>query len=54
MKDLQMFFLSKYKGEIAQAPLPKGLTAKAVGSTGLSSQCQCDCHECAGGDTSED
>ena len=42
--------LKKYKGTDDTAPVANGLK---VGH-GKADQCQCDCCECAGGDTSDD
>lgn len=54
MKKLIQYFRSNYKGKLVKAPIPQGLKAQATGNSGTSTQCQCDCNECAGGDTSEE
>lgn len=55
VESLKLFFLGHYSGTREKAPIPVGMQSRARGMNGsFSSQCQCDCHECAGGDTSED
>ena len=51
MNKLVLFVQGVSKASGSVAPIPTGITVK--GRT-YASQCQCDCHECAGGDTTED
>lgn len=51
MNELLKFISRNQNSTNVQAPVAKGLKVVNVASA---SHCQCDCYECAGGNTSED
>lgn len=50
MNELTKFITVAYKGTRLVAPIASGVTPVHCHGD----QCQCDCSECAGGDTSDD
>jgi hypothetical protein len=50
MKTFIKFIRKNHKGTDVVAPIAKGITIPRK----MGTQCQCDCQECAGGDTTDD
>lgn len=56
MKELLRFLDQNQRGTHVSAPVARGIRTAiaASGNDCNCDHCQCDCHECAGGDTTDD